>query len=216
VWKRVLLLALLVGSAVVAWLTGLHEQVDVESLRALVEETGVWGPLVFVLLFGLEGLGVPTIVFLAVAIALWPPWLATLLNWGGAMFAGIVGFAYARYVGRDWVAQRLPESMRRFEARVVERELETVIALRLFFFASAPAHWALGLSPVGFRHFLLGSAIGYVPGALFVSYAGGSALEWLRHQPNELWMGLAGAFIAAVIGFRLCWRREPSAAAARD
>jgi uncharacterized membrane protein YdjX (TVP38/TMEM64 family) len=213
---RVLLVGLVVGSAVVAWLSGLYEHVEVERLRALVKETGVWGPLVFVLLFGLEGLGVPTIVFLAAAIALWPPWQAALLNWGGAMFAGIVGFAYARYVGRDWVAERLPERMRRFEARVVERGLETVIALRLFFFASAPAHWALGLSPVGVKPFLLGSAIGYVPGALFVSYAGGAVVEWLRGQPNEIWMGLAGAFIAVVLVCRLWWRREPPAATARE
>ena len=146
---RILLLVLLVGAGVVAWFTGLHEQLEVERLRELLARTGFWGPLLFVLLFGLEGVGVPGILFMMTAVALWPPWLAFLLNWLGAIMAGIVGFAYARYVGRDWVAARLPARMRRFEARVVEHSVQTVIVIRLLFFLAPPAHWALGLSPVG-------------------------------------------------------------------
>ena len=55
---RILLLVLLVGAGVVAWSTGLHEQFEVEQLRELLARTGFWGPLLFVLLFGLEGIEV--------------------------------------------------------------------------------------------------------------------------------------------------------------
>ncbi len=86
-WLRILLIGLLVGSAVVAWATGLHEQLEVDRLRELLSRAGLWGPLLFVLLFGLEGIGVPGFLFMVTAIALWPPWMAFLLNWLGAITA---------------------------------------------------------------------------------------------------------------------------------
>ncbi len=210
-WLRILLLGLLVGSAVLAWATGLHEQLEVETLRDLVARAGFWGPLLFVLLFGLEGIGVPGILFMVTAIALWPPWIAFLLNWLGAITAGMVGFAYARYVGREWVAKRLPARMRRFEARVVERSVQTVILVRLLFFLAPPAHWALGLSPVGFRSFVIGSAIGFVPGMLLVSFAGRPVFEWLSRQPREAWMALAALFLLGVAAWWLLTRRRAPA-----
>ncbi len=210
-WLRILLLGLLVGSAVLAWATGVHEQLEVETLRDLVAGAGFWGPLLFVLLFGLEGIGVPGILFVVTAIALWPPWIAFLLNWLGAITAGMVGFAYARYVGREWVAERLPARMRRFEARVVERSVQTVILVRLLFFLAPPAHWALGLSPVRFGPFLVGSAIGFVPGMLLVSLAGARIFAWLSRQPREAWMALAALFLLGVAAWWLLTRRRAPA-----
>ena len=210
-WLRILLVVLLVGSAVLAWATGLHEQLEVERLRELLARAGLWGPLLFVLLFGLEGIGVPGILFMVTAIALWPPWIAFLLNWLGAITAGMVGFAYARYVGREWVAERLPARMRRFEARVVERSVQTVILVRLLFFLAPPAHWALGLSPVRFRPFVVGSAIGFVPGMLLVSFAGRPVFEWLSRQPRETWMALAALFLLGVAAWWLLTRRRAPA-----
>lgn len=212
VWKRVLLVALVIASAAVAWLTGLHEKVEVETLRELVAAAGVWGPVLFVLLFGLEGIGFPGVVFMLAAIALWPFWLAFLLNWLGGIMAGIVGFSFARYVGRDWVADKLPPAMRRFEKRVVEKSVQTVILVRLLFFLAPWAHWALGLSPVSFRAFLLGTAIGFAPAMALVTYFGAQAFAWLADQPAELWMGLAGAFLVGVLLWRW-WARQRAALA---
>ena len=210
-WLRILLLGLLVGSAVLAWATGLHEQLEVERLRELLARAGLWGPLLFVLLFGLEGIGVPGILFVVTAIALWPPWIAFLLNWLGAITAGMVGFAYARYVGREWVAERLPARMRRFETRIVERSVQTVILVRLLFFLAPPAHWALGLSPVRFRPFMMGSAIGFVPGMLLVSFAGGRIFAWLSRQPREAWMALAALLLLCAAAWWLLTRRRTPA-----
>ena len=210
-WLRILLLGLLVGAAVVAWTTGLLDQLEVETLREHLARAGWWGPLLFVLLFGLEGIGVPGVLFMVTAIALWPPWMAFLLNWLGAITAGIVGFAFARYVGRSWVAARLPARIRRFESRVVERSVQTVALIRLLFFLAPPAHWVLGLSPVGFRPFVIGSAIGFVPGMLLVSFAGRPFFSWLSRQPRESWLALAALFpLGIAVWWLLTRRRTPA------
>ena len=63
---------------------------------------------------------------LLTAVAVWPPWLAFLLNWCGAVGAGVVGFAFARTVGRDWVARRLPARLAGLDDRIQKRGLATV------------------------------------------------------------------------------------------
>ncbi len=201
-WKRIALLALL------AYATGLHEQLRVANLRELVAGAGLWGPALFVLLFGLEGLGLPGIVFMMTAVAVWSPWEAFLWCWLGAQLAGVVGFGFARSVGRDWIAERLPARMRRFEARIEERAVRTVIVVRLVFFLAPYAHWALGLSPVRMRDFLVGSAIGFTPALLVVCLTGAAAFQWLAEQPRELWMGLGALFLAGVLLWRLVMARR--------
>ena len=188
VTRRLLLLALLIGVGVGVYATGLHEDITVEAVRALVDEAGVLGPVLFVLLFSLEGVGVPGMIFMLTAIVVWPPWLAFLMNWLGAIAAGILGFAYARYVGRDWVAARLPDGIRRFETAIVRRGIRTVIVIRLLFFLAPPAHWALGLSPVSFRDFLIGSALGFAPAMLLVSLIGAPVFEWVREDSDAIWI----------------------------
>lgn len=207
-WKRILLLGLVVASALVAYATGLHEQLSVGNLRALVERAGLWGPVLFVLLFGLEGLGLPGIVFMMTAIAVWPPWEAFVWCWLGAQLAGVVGFAFARGVGREWIAARLPARVRRFEGHVVERGVQTVILVRVLFFLAPYAHWALGLSPVRVRDFLLGSAIGFAPAMLVVCLTGAAAFGWLAAQPRELWMVLGAAFLVGALLWRLGMARR--------
>lgn len=216
-WIRIALLVLLAASAVLTYATGLHEKLSVANLRELVNGAGPWGPLLFVLLFGLEGLGFPGILLMMTAVAVWSPWQAFLLCWLGAQLAGVVGFGFARGVGRGWIAERLPSRMRRFEAHVEERGVRTVIVVRLLFFLAPYAHWALGLSPVRVRDFLVGSAIGFAPAMLVVCLTGAAAFTWLAEQPSELWMAMGALFLVAALLWRFAMaRRRASESVARS
>ena len=204
--KRLVLLALLVAGGVLVFATGLHRHLEVESLRGLMERAGWLGPVVFLALFGLQPFGLPGILLMLAAIAVWPQWLAFLLSWAGAVIAGCVGYLFARTIGREWVAARLPERLRRFEQQVVERGLRTVIVCRLLFFLTPPAHWALGLSPVGFGTFVLGSAIGFLPGVAVWTLAGGTVLEWYEGRGPQFGLQVLGLLVLAALGWWL-WRR---------
>ena len=204
--KRVFLLLLLIGIGIGVYASGLHEQITVESVREWVASAGVLGPVLFVLLFSLEGVGVPGLIFMLTAIVVWPPWFAFLMNWLGALAAGIVGFGYARYVGRDWVAEHLPDRIRRFEAAVMQRSIRTVIVIRLLFFLAPPAHWALGLSPVSFRDFMIGSAVGFVPAMLLFSLVGAPVFEWVRQDSGAIWVVGGVAILLGALGLRVASR----------
>jgi uncharacterized membrane protein YdjX (TVP38/TMEM64 family) len=214
VWKRALLLVGLAALALGVWSLGLHQEVERERLREAVTAAGPWGPILFVALFSLlEAFGVPGLVFIAVAIVVWPPWQAFPLIWAGSVGAGCVGFVFARTLGRRWVAAHLPERFRRVDARLATSGLRYVIAVRVLFYLATPAHWLLGLSGVPLRTVLVGSAIGFLPGAAVWAFAGGSLFEWISAQPPTAWVA-AGAAVAAFLAARGAWRRRRAAASA--
>jgi uncharacterized membrane protein YdjX (TVP38/TMEM64 family) len=188
----------------------LHQHLNLTSLRALVERAGWWGPVVFVALFSLEGFGVPGFPFLVTAIALWPPWQAFALNWLGCMAATAVGFWYARTLGRDFVAARLPERMRGFERRVVERGFHTVFLIRLLLFIAPYIHWALGLSPIGFRTYMVASGLAYLPTVAVVTFFGAAAFAWLTAESRAAWAAAIGGALALVVA-TVVWRRRRAA-----
>ena len=209
-WKRLLLVALLLGAGVAIWATGLHQHFNLAALRALVERAGWWGPVVFVALFSLEGLGMPGIPWILTAIAVWPPWQAFVLNWLGCLAATAVGFWYARTLGREFVAARLPERMRRFERRVVERGFQTVLAIRLALFIAPYVHWALGLSPIGFRTYMVASGLAYLPIVAFITFFGASAFAWLAVESRAAW-AVAIAAGLGLLAVLWVWRRRRAA-----
>ena len=210
--KRILLVAALLAAALGAWWLGSHEWIERERLREAVTAAGPWGPILFVALFSLlEAVGVPGLVFIGVAIVVWAPWQAFVLIWAGSLGAGCVGFAFARTLGRRWVAAHMPERCRRFDARLATSGLRYVVAVRLFFYLATPAHWLLGLSGVPFRTACVGSAIGFAPGSALWAFAGGSVFEWIRRQPPRTWAAVATA-IALLAALRLAWRRRRATA----
>jgi uncharacterized membrane protein YdjX (TVP38/TMEM64 family) len=211
VWKRGLVVAALVAAGLGAWSLGLHESIRPEALREAVTAAGPRGPVLFVALFAvLQALGVPGLVFIGVAILVWSPWEAFLWIWAGSVGAGSVGFAFARTVGRSWVAAHLPERFRALDARLATSGLRYVVAVRLLFYLAAPSHWLLGLSGVPFRTALLGSAIGFLPGCAFWAFAGGSMLAWANARSPVTWVAL-GAAVALLLAARAVWRRRRAA-----
>lgn len=198
--NRLILLGLILGIAALGYFGGLFQYLAPDRLGELLTETGAWGPLVIVVLFTLvQPLGAPGVLFILVAAALWPFWMAFAINWIGATGAGIFGFAFARYLGRDWVEGRMPDRLRRWDERLSERGLPIVIAFRLMFFLTPASHWALGLSRVSMPTAVLGTVIGLAPGVAVLTYFGAEILVWLNAQSAGIW--IAFALVVAVIAF---------------
>jgi len=165
-------------------------------LRGLIVEIGPLGPLLFVALFStFEAFGVPGVAFVGTASLIWPLWLAILLSWAGGVSSAILGFAFARTIGREWVQRRIPPQFHRYDEQLARRGLISVISARLVFFMAPPVHWMFGLSSVGWPAYLIGSAVGLLPGIALVSIGGKSLFGYLRSQSPLAWIavGMAGA-----------------------
>jgi uncharacterized membrane protein YdjX (TVP38/TMEM64 family) len=215
VTRRLLVLAAIVALGAAVWFSGLLELVrDPERARALLDEAGPLGPVLFVLAFGLlEPFGVPGVLFVVPAVLAWPLGMAFALSWAGSILAGMVGFGFARTIGRDWVMGHMPERLHAYDQRLAERGLRTVILVRLIFFLAPPAHWALGLSRVRFAPFVLGTAIGFVPGIAALTLLGRGAFALLGDAPRGIFLAIAIAVVAIVVLVR--WLRGSASPSAR-
>lgn len=209
--KRILLLGMLLVVTVFVYTSGAYQYLAPDRLRALLTEAGAFGPIVIILLFALfEPFGTPGAIFLLTAATFWPFWLAFFVNWLGATAAGMVGFAFARFVGRDWVEHRMPDRLRKWDERLSEKGLPAVVLFRLLFFLNPASHWALGLSRVAFPAALFGTAIGFLPAVALWTYFGAGILIWFEAQSIGMWVAIVAA-IVAFIAFRK-FRQRASAA----
>lgn len=157
---------------------------DVAESQAWLRHAGWWGLAAFVVAFALlQPLGLAAHVFIVTAAIIWPPWVAMLASWSGAVLAGCVAFGFARYVGRQWVQQRLPAKLHGWNERLAERGFRTVLTMRLLLFTFGPMQLMFGVSRVRFWAFVAGSAIGLLPMIAAETWIGGSVVAWLWPDP---------------------------------
>lgn len=209
-WLRLLLLALPVGFGTWLYTSGLWQQWNPELAGAYLESLGLWGPALFVAAFALaNGLGSPGFLFVLPAVAVWPTPVALGLVWLGAIGAGCVGFAFARTIGRDWVAAHLPNNLQHLDGRIAEKGVQTVVFVRLTLFLLSASHWALGLTAIRPRAFLVGSIVGFLPPVVLWTVLGGDVWNALQEgRPSGL---LALVLLLALAVFAPRWlAREPS------
>lgn len=165
---------------------------DIERLRSPVEAAGLWGPALFFAFYaGLALIPVPKAVLTAAGGALFGLWAGAGLSLVGALVGAIISFGAGRLLGREAVDRLIRGRLARVDALLADHGLSAVLIVRLVPLVPFIAiNYASGLSGVRFRHYVLGSALGMVPGSL--AYA---ALGAYGTNP---W-GLAAASSALVV-----------------
>ena len=207
---RLALLALVAALMLVAWRLGLLRTfADPAGARAAVLAMGAWGWAGFVLSYAtLQPFGVPGTAFILAAALIWPWPTAFGLSMAGTMAASVVGFAFARFVARDWVSARIPKRFRAWDDALARRGFATVFTLRLIFWMPPMLHAFFGVSRVSFGTHFWASMLGYVLPLLATAYFGERALRAAAALPGWAWglMVLAVAAGAALAWWRP-WRR---------
>ena len=217
-WGRFALLGLVASLFTALYFAGFLDLIqEPERARAMLLELGIWAPILYVLAFSLlEPFFVPGIAFIIPGSVVWSFPTLFALSWLGSIGAGIVGFSFARYLGRQYVERHLPARFHEYDQRIADRALRTVILVRLIFFLTPPAHWMLGLSQARFGPFLLGTAIGFLPGMAGLTYlvvfVGETLGGWLGSQPPEVWIALGATLVLLLVGRRWLARRREAAA----
>lgn len=176
---RLGVVALVVGVLAVAHRMGAFDQVsEPRQLAQALVAMGARGYVAFVVAYALlQPFGVPGTIFVVAAPLIWPWPTAFALSMTGTMAASVVGFSFARFVARDWVAQRIPARLRKYDEALERNALQTVVVLRMVLWMPQVLHSFLGVSKVGFWTHFWGSLIGYAPPLFLVSYLGGEMFD---------------------------------------
>lgn len=159
---RILLLSLVAGVVfVTAHATGLDRSLTPEHIRALLAGAGVFGVVVFVVVFSLGLLAqLPGLLFIAVAVLAYGRTMGALVALLGAVVAISVSFFVVRRFGGSALAEIESPWLRRILAQLETRPLRSVILLRAVFGVAPFLNYALALSSLGFRDYIVGSIIG--------------------------------------------------------
>lgn len=190
--------------AIIGWRLGWFDGLsDEEVFKERINSWGVWGPVGFVLAMWLiQPLGVPGVFFMVPASLVWSTPVACALAWVGNMGASWLAFEFTRSVGRDWVQERIPPRLRRFDDRIEAGGVWPVLVLRLVTGQIPPADWLLGVSSVKRVPFLIGTGLGIIPGLVLIVAYGADLIGWLSENPIALVAVVAIAVTRRVLSKR--------------
>ena len=160
-WRWLALLAFVALGWALIEFSGLREQISLRALREGFAQHLAWGLLAFAALFALANLvHIPGGFFLAAAVlALGPLWGA-LLTYVAACLSCMLTFAVVRALGADALREFSSPLARRLFARLDAQPLRSVVLLRLIFQSVPALNYALALSGLHWRPYLLGTLLG--------------------------------------------------------
>lgn len=189
---------LLVVVVVAAWQLGWLDYLTIENLRGFENQLGPWAPFAFVVAFIIgELFQVPSIFWILCAGLIWPWWLALPLSFVAAMLAATGAFLVARYILGDQFHEKLPKRFEGLNKGLEKSPFRSVVLIRLTTFLHPVVHWILAASPIRLPIFLLGTAIGILPGVLAIIILGQTFVTW--------WDEYAYWIIAVVVALVVAW-----------
>lgn len=192
--RIVALVVLVAGLFVLAELGGLP---DVKSLRVRVDSAGGTGWLVFVLGYAMLAL-VPAPKGAMTALGgLFFGWVAgAALSWLGALIGALLAFEVGRLLGRDAVDRLVRGRLARVDALLASHGFGAVVAVRLVpVLPYTVINYASGVTGVRRRDYVLGTALGMVPGSLAYSALGAWGAD-----PWGLFAALAALLVLVLVG----------------
>ena len=198
---RLLLIGFLIVLLTAAWFAGVP---DMLFNGSLLEEKSMGTAIIFLAAFIVFGsLGVPPALLILACTAAWPFKHALPICYAGGLGAALLGFILARYLGRDYLAPRIPERIRKYESKLESHGLSTVIMLRLLFYLFPPVNWLLGVSNITTRTFIIGTMIGALPGTVVMTLSGRGLFAFLLKQPPGV---IVASLLAAAVVITAWWR----------
>ncbi|HHD11673.1 MAG TPA: TVP38/TMEM64 family protein [Deltaproteobacteria bacterium] len=161
-------LALLVagGALTIRWL-GASGYLTEESLKEWIEGYGLWGPVVYILVYSIApALMAPGLPLTVVGGILFGPLWGVVYTAIGATTGATVAFLIARYLGREWVAEKIRGTRLEVLDREVERRGWKVVAFtRLIpLFPFNLLNYAFGLTGIGLFTYVVASFVFMLPG----------------------------------------------------
>ena len=204
--------AVLLGALALAWrYTSLNEYVTIGNLLLVGERVRAapWAPLAIIAAFVVLGLlVVPLTAMIAITAALYSPWIAVPLSLAGALASGATTFGLGRVLTRGAVREIAGRRLSVLASRLRKRGLLTVLLVRLLPIAPySVVNVVAGASRIRWRDFLLGTALGLLPGLVLTSAFVDSAIAAVV-SPNAATLATLVLVLAAIVSLVMVLRRR--------
>lgn len=210
---RLAAVLLLLGVALFAVMH--RDAADPAAIATALRDQGIWGPVLFVLIYALGAVVLFPAALLSLAGgAVFGPVWGAVLDLAGATLGAGAAFLLARHLAAGWVQARVGGRLARLVAGVEAQGWRFVALARLVpVLPYTVVNYAFGLTRVGFWPYLAASAIAMVPGAIaypWLGYAGMQAASGNAAAVRYGLLGLALLAVAALLPRMLRRRRAPA------
>lgn len=160
----------------------LQSHLTTESLRSTVASSGIFGPLIFIILYILTSIFfLPGAIFSIASGAIFGSIMGTIYTVIGATIGATLAFLISRYFTRSFfeeLIERKYKKIREYDEKLERNGFVTVLFLRLIpLFPFNGLNFALGLTRVKLKDYIIATLIGIIPGAFLYAYLGDSIVE---------------------------------------
>lgn len=171
-----MLFLVLIGLYVYSRESGLLEQANPEQLRAVVQQWGAYGMVLFVVLFAIgQLLYVPGILFVVAAGLIYGGVAGFTIALIGALVAITVSFYAVRMIGGSPLQNTRKPFIGKMLQGLHDHPVRSIATMRLIVSTAPWLNYILALSAVQYRQYIIGSIIGMVvPIALTIYFT-----DWL-------------------------------------
>jgi len=182
--KAAVLVAFVVAAILTVRYTPIKDFLTTEGLGALLEGTGWWAPVVFILIYAAGiCLFIPGTLLTALGAAIFGPYWGFVYVWVAAMLGAAGAFLIGRYLGREFAASLIGDRLRKYDDAIERNGFATVLYLRLVYFPFTALNFGMGLTKVSFRDYLWGTGLGILVGTFIFTFFVGTLKEvWATGQ----------------------------------
>jgi len=159
-----------------------------DHVRATADRLGPAAPFAFMLIYALGSLVFIPGVVLSLAAGVAFGWkMGVLVVIVGSNLGANAAFMLAKLLGRDLVRRLARGHLERFDHETREHGLSAILALRLVPVVPFEAlNFSAGLSPMKWRHYAIGTAVGMLPGTFAYVYLGGN----FNYRAPQFWIAV--------------------------
>lgn len=191
------LVAALAGLALAWQYTPLRNFADIGYVSSVISKPAQsWlAPLFAIIAFVVGGLLIfPVVILIAATAAALGPWIGFFSASAGVLLSALTLFMIGRFLGHKRLQRLLGPRATRLQGRVVRKGVVAVAMIRLVPIAPfSIVNMVAGASKLGLRDFMLGTALGMLPGNVVMAALGAQIADLARNASwsNAVWLALA-------------------------
>jgi uncharacterized membrane protein YdjX (TVP38/TMEM64 family) len=158
-----LLVAISIGGAIHLWRTG---NMSPTAMRDWLDSLGPAAPLIFIgAMVAGAYLGLPGMVFVVGGRLAFGPYVGFIVGYGGGLLAVTAPFVTARLLRRAVSEPMRPRNrwVARAFAQVEHHPIRSVLIMRLIVWFNAPLSYALALTEIRVRDYVVACALALLP-----------------------------------------------------
>lgn len=144
---------------------------SLENMQYMVEQTGFWGVLIFIVIFVTSAImNIPGTAFLLLAIMLFGYWQGAVFAYVGALLGAWVTFVLGRRMGGKALTEIKNPTVKKLLEQVEVKPIRTLIVLRILVQFSPFVGYTLALTNIKQRQYMIGNVIGILIPTIGLSF----------------------------------------------